>query len=498
MTDTVLALDGISKSYGAVKALTGVTFSIARGEIHTLLGENGAGKSTTLKIIKGEVAADSGTLTIDGQPVAEFHPANADRYGISMVHQELAVFENMTVAENVFVDQPPRRGGLVDGSTMNARTAELLALFGLEIDPRERLLHLTPGQRQIIEILRAINAERKVLILDEPTSGLNAKESEILLALLQRLRAQGQTIVFVSHRLGDVLQISDRITVLRDGAVVETLVNDGLTEDDLVARMVGRELVALQHRRGAEQRAQAPVVLEVIGLGRSDAFEEVSLALHRGEILGVYGLEGSGTTELSQAMFGLIPVERGTVSVSGQVVGELEPLAMIRHGVSYLNSNRKDAGLFMSRPVADNVSAAVLRQESRFGLIDERKLAARAAAAVKRFAIRVAGIDVPPQNLSGGNQQKVMLSACLAPDPAILIVNEPTRGVDVGAKAEVYRALNQLADGGKSLIAFSSELPELLLLADRIMVMRARKVSGWLAGPAMTEERVMALAAGTA
>jgi ABC-type sugar transport system ATPase subunit len=179
-------------------------------------------------------------------------------------------------------------------------------------------------------------------------------------------------------------------------------------------------------------------------------------------------------------------------------VGELEPLAMIRHGVSYLNSNRKDAGLFMSRPVADNVSAAVLRQESRFGLIDERKLAARAAAAVKRFAIRVAGIDVPPQNLSGGNQQKVMLSACLAPDPAILIVNEPTRGVDVGAKAEVYRALNQLADGGKSLIAFSSELPELLLLADRIMVMRARKVSGWLAGPAMTEERVMALAAGTA
>ncbi|WP_191057831.1 sugar ABC transporter ATP-binding protein [Geminicoccus harenae] len=497
MTDTVLALDGISKSYGAVKALTGVTFSIARGEIHTLLGENGAGKSTTLKIIKGEVTPDSGTLTIEGSPVTEFDPANADRYGISMVHQELAVFENMTVAENVFIDRPPCRGGLIDSRAMNARTAELLELFGLEIDPRERLLHLTPGQRQIIEILRAINAERKVLILDEPTSGLNARESEILLALLQRLRAQGQTVVFVSHRLGDVLQISDRITVLRDGAVVETLVNDGLTEDHLVARMVGRVLSAMQHRPAAEERIRQPVVLEVEGLSRREAFEDVSLALHRGEIVGVYGLEGSGTSELSHALFGLIPVEAGTISITGEVVDDLEPLSMIRHGVSYLNSNRKDAGLFMSRPVADNISAPVLRQEARFGMIDEKKLAARAVAAVKRFAIRVASTDVPPQNLSGGNQQKVMLSACLAPDPSILIVNEPTRGVDVGAKAEVYRALTELADSGKSLITFSSELPELLLLADRIMVMRARRISGWLTRPAMTEERVMALAAGT-
>ncbi len=496
MSDIVLSLQDITKSFGAVKALGGISFSVRRGEIHTLLGENGAGKSTTLKIIKGDIAPNTGTLTIDGVEITEFLPSNAETYGIAMVHQELAVFENMTVAENVFVDRPPRKGRLIDVAAMNRRTAELLRMFELDIDPRTRLLQLTPSQRQIIEILRAVNVERKIVILDEPTSGLNAHDSKTLLALLEKLRAQGQTIVFVSHRLGDVMQISDRITVLRDGAVVETLENKGLAEGDLVSRMVGRKLAEIHHRQREVRAGEQPIVLKADGVRRDDAFEDVSLTLRQGEIVGVYGLEGSGTAELSRSLFGLDPLEGGAIEIGGRRIVHPEPLGMIRAGVSYLNSNRKDAGLFMQRSIADNISAPVLRRFARWGFLSEKSLMAKAADAVKRFAIRVSGTDVPPQELSGGNQQKVMLSACLAPDPSIMIVNEPTRGVDVGAKADVYRALTGLADEGRSLLVFSSELPEILLLADRILVMRARRVAGWLSGAEMTEEQVMALAAG--
>ncbi|MDZ5452187.1 sugar ABC transporter ATP-binding protein [Labrys sp. ZIDIC5] len=496
MADIVLSLKDVTKSFGAVKALGGISFSVRRGEIHTLLGENGAGKSTTLKIIKGDVTPTTGAVVIDGETVTEFLPSNAARHGIAMVHQELAVFENMTVAENVFVDSPPLRGGLVDVTAMNRRTAELLAMFELDIDPRTRVLELTPSQRQIIEILRAVNVERKIVILDEPTSGLNAHDSDILLNLLARLRAQGQTILFVSHRLGDVMRISDRITVLRDGAVVETLDNQGLQESDLVSRMVGRKLAQVHHRDRPARASEEPVVFKVEGAKRQDGFEDVSLSLRRGEIVGVYGLEGSGTAELSRSLFGLDPLEGGQMEISGRAVASPEPRRMMAAGVSYLNANRKDAGLFMQRSVADNVSAPVLRRFSRLGFLNERSLAARAGEAIKRFAIRVAGTNVPPRELSGGNQQKVMLSACLSCDPTVMIVNEPTRGIDVGAKVDVYRALTDLADEGRSLLVFSSELPEILLLADRILVMRARKVAGWLTGAAMTQEQVMALAAG--
>ena len=497
MSETVLSLDGISKSYGPVKVLQEVGFEVRRGTIHTLLGENGAGKSTTLKIIKGEVRPDSGTLTIDGRAVTEFVTANAERYGIAMVHQELAVFDNMTVAENIFVDRPPLTGGIIDSAAMHGKADELLALFGLAIDPRERMIDLTPGQRQIVEILRALAAERKVIILDEPTSGLNAHEAEILLGVLKQLRGRGQTIMFVSHRLSDVLAISDAITVLRDGKVVDTLANAGLTEADLVSRMVGREFGGLKARTGAAA-LDAPIVFEAEAFTRSGAFEDVSLEVRRGEIVGVYGLEGSGTSELSRALFGLDPIDSGRLRIGRKPVSDIDPLTMIARGVSFLNSDRKAAGLFMTRSVADNIAAPVLGRHSRFGLIKDRELIQSALAAIKRFAIRVSGVHASPASLSGGNQQKVMLSACLAPAPDIVIINEPTRGIDVGAKAEVYKTLNALADTGKSLLTFSSELPELLLIADRILVMRGRRIVGALTGADRTEERVMELAAGQA
>ena len=497
MSDTILALDRISKSYGAVDVLQAVSFSVRRGTIHTLLGENGAGKSTTLKIIKGEVRPDGGTVSIDGRTVDEFTSANAERFGIAMVHQELAVFDNMSVAENIFVDRPPLRAGLIDSGAMHAKTDELLALFGLAIDPRERAINLTPGQRQIVEILRALAAERKIIILDEPTSGLNAHEAEVLLGVLKQLRDRGQTILFVSHRLADVLSISDAITVLRDGRLVETLANSGLAEADLVTRMVGRELGGVQTRQTAAP-LDAPVVFEGEALSRAGAFENVSLQLRRGEILGIYGLEGSGTVELSRALFGLDPIDAGRLKVGRKPIREIEPLSLIAHGVSFLNSDRKAAGLFMTRSIADNVAAPVLKRHSRFGLLRSRGLVDEALAAIRRFAIRVGSAHATPASLSGGNQQKVMLSACLASGPEIVIINEPTRGIDVGAKAEVYKTLNGLADAGKGLLTFSSELPELLMIADRILVMRGRRIVGALAGAERTEERVMELAAGRA
>lgn len=496
MSDTLLALNGICKSYGPIRVLQDITFTVRRGSIHTLLGENGAGKSTTLKIIKGEVKPDRGELVIDGEEVKEFRAANADRYGIAMVHQELAVFDNMTVAENIFVDRPPlMAGALIDSAAMRARASKLLALFKLQVDPQERMSDLTPGQRQIVEILRALAAERKLIILDEPTSGLNAQEAGVLLDVIRQIRDRGQTILFVSHRLSDVLAISDAITVLRDGKLVETLPRKDVTETALVSRMVGREFGGLERRQGVV-REGAPIMLEAERFTRAGAFENISLSVRRGEIVGVYGLEGSGTVEFSRALFGLDPIKSGCLRLRGVAVRDLSPLRLIAGGVSYLNGDRKAAGLFMTRSVADNIAAPVLRRYCRFGLISEGKLVAAALAAIRRFAIRVAGVHATPASLSGGNQQKVMLSACLAPDPKVIIVSEPTRGINISAKAEVYKMLSALAEAGKSLLAFSSELPELLLIADRIFVMRGRRIVGALAGADLTEERVMELAAG--
>lgn len=477
---SLLELAGVSKSYGAVKALSGVSFAVRRGEVHAILGENGAGKSTTLKIINGEVTPDEGEVRFAG---------DAD---VAMVHQELAVFPNMSVAENIFVSAMPRKGGRIDFHRMHARSAELLALFGLQIDTRQILSHLTPGQQQIVEILRAVQSDAGLLILDEPTSGLNNREAEVLLALVKRLRDGGHTILYVSHRLHEVLDIADQITVLRDGRFIDTLANEGLTEDDLIRRMVGRDLGATV----AGTSTIGPVALSVKGYGTSGHFAGMDLDVHEGEIVGVFGLEGSGAEEFSQALFGLTPATEGRLWLKGAEVRNPAPAALMQRGMSYLNGNRKDAGLYMDRSIADNISAPVLDRMSRRGLVDARKVTARAEDDIRRFAIRVPGWQGLPKQLSGGNQQKVMFSACLANEPDVIVLNEPTRGVDVGAKAEVHDVARHQAGMGKAVVVFSSDLPELLRLSHRIVVMRGRRPAGEVSGPAMTEEAIMALAAG--
>lgn len=490
--EPILSLSGVSKSYGAVRALSGVGFSVARGEVHAILGENGAGKSTTLKVINGEVEPDEGEICMAGRATSAAERAEGD---IAMVHQELAVFPNMSVAENIFVGRMPRRGGRIDFSRMRTRASELLDLFGLSLDPREILGRLTPGQQQIVEILRAVESDASLLILDEPTSGLNTHEAETLMALIKRLRGSGHTILYVSHRLHEVLDIADHITVLRDGRFIETLVNDGLTEGDLIRRMVGRDLDPILVPDPAQQ-GDASVALSVDGMTMPGGFDDMALEVRRGEIVGLFGLEGSGVEEFSHAIYGIMPPVSGRMQLLGKPVRDLSPSALMRGGMSYLTANRKEAGLYMGRSIADNISAPVLDRMSRFGVVDRGAIDRQATDAIRRFAIRVPGPDGLPRQLSGGNQQKVMVSACLASAPKVIVLNEPTRGVDVGAKAEVHEAVRREANAGHAVIVFSSDLPELLRLAHRIVVMRSRRAAGQVAGRAMTEESVMALAAG--
>ena len=490
--EPILSLFGVSKSYGAVKALLGVGFAVGRGEVHAILGENGAGKSTTLKIINGEVEPDEGEVRLGGRATSAAERAHGD---IAMVHQELAVFPNMSVAENIFVGRMPRKGGRIDFARMYGRAAELLRLFGLSVDPREILGQLTPGQQQIVEILRAVESDASLLILDEPTSGLNNVEAETLMNLIKRLRTSGHTILYVSHRLHEVLEISDHVTVLRDGQFVETLENRDLTENDLIRRMVGRNLEPVEQPDPAAL-SDAPAALRIEGMSLPGAFEDMRLDVRRGEIVGVFGLEGSGAEEFSRAIFGVVPPTSGRMELLGQPVHDLSPAALMARGMSYLNGNRKEAGLYMGRCIADNVTAPVLDRRSRFGFVDPRAIDKQAREDIRRFAIRVPGPEGLPRQLSGGNQQKVMVSACLASAPEVIVLNEPTRGVDVGAKAEVHDVARREAAAGKAVLVFSSDLPELLRLAQRIVVMRTRRHAGEVAGQAMSEESVMALAAG--
>ena len=419
--------------------------------------------------------------------------------GIAMVHQELAVFENLTVAENIFPHNPFRKAGRIDYERLFREAGEKLGLFGIRtIDPKAPMASITLAGQQMVEILRCIAARPKVLILDEPTSGLNDREADLLLAILRRLRSEGLSILYISHRFKEIMAISDRITVLRDGGFVATLTNDGtVSENDLINNMVGRDLS--QSLYGVKQRSAAGAgepLLQVRGLAKARALNDSSLDLHRGEVLGVFGLEGSGADKLSRMMFGLEGRDAGDVFVRGKRISPLSPRAMAAERVAYLNNNRKTAGLLPELPVTDNISLPALKRFSRlFGFLDFGRLADMARDFIKAFSIALPSLAAKPANLSGGNQQKVMLSICLASEPEALIVNEPTRGIDVGAKTEIHRLLLDIASRGVGVVAFSSELPELMSLADRILVMRNNSIVGEVKAGEYTEQAIMRYAA---
>ncbi|MBE3096885.1 MAG: sugar ABC transporter ATP-binding protein [Planctomycetes bacterium] len=492
--NTILQLRRITKTFPGVRALDQVDFDLRRGEVHALVGENGAGKSTLMHIVGGVYRPDSGEILVGGRPVRFRSAHDAAVQGISVVYQELSLAPNLSVAENIFANrQPVRAWNLIDWDALESRSRELLGLFHLHLPPRTLVKHLSAAQQQVIEILKAMSYRPRVLVLDEPTSSLTALDTQLLFRNMERLKAEGTSIIYISHHLREVFQVADRVTVLRDGRHVETLPAAGLTEDAIVRRMVGRTLGNIYGERASDI---GPEYFRVEGAA-GGRFSGVGLALRRGEILGVAGLVGSGRTELARALFGAERLASGAVTLDGRPLRIRSPSQAIAAGIGYLTEDRKDQGLFLRMTVRDNcIAPALARFAGRLGMMDERRAAAFAEAARTRFGIVTPSIGQVLRNLSGGNQQKVLLAMWMGTAPKVLIADEPTRGVDVGAKSEIYRLLRQLAAAGVGIILISSDLLEVLGLADRILVMRQGRIAGAFARSEATEENVIACASG--
>ena len=489
-----LAVERLTKAFPGTRALDDLSMTVARGEVHGVIGENGAGKTTLLMILSGVYAPDSGRVLVRGEDATFARPQDAQASGIGTVFQELSLVGRLTVAENVFASHAPTRvPGVLDRRRMKRETRELLRMLGSELRPDRPVASLDVGERQVVEIAKALSLHASVLLLDEPTSALSAEEAATLFAVVRRLREQGIAIVFVSHRLAEVFEIADRITVLRDGRLVGTYLRDEITPDEAVRLMVGRELSVLYPKRGEET---GPPRLTVRGL-RSGPVGPVDLVVHAGEIVGLAGLRGSGRSRLARAVVGAAPRDAGEISVDGRKARINGPWQAVEHGIAFVPADRKEEALFPRMSLARNLVSAGLDRVTRLGLVrsaEERRLA---ETLVRRLDVRARRVDQLVQTLSGGNQQKTVLARWLALDPRVLVVDEPTQGIDVGAKAQIHAFLRDLAQRGTAVLMVSSELPELLGMCDRILVMANGRVRGAFPGEGTTEEQVLALAAGT-
>jgi rhamnose transport system ATP-binding protein len=485
----VLALDGIGKSFPGVQALKGVSFDIAAGEVHALLGENGAGKSTLIKIMSGVHQADAGTLRLDGRPIRLASPQAARQAGIATIYQELLLFPELTVAENVFMGHAPRRRwGRLDWPAMRARAEALLASLDIaDLDVTQAVGTLSVGNRQRVEILRALSQDARILIMDEPTAALTEHDVERLFAIVRRLRARGVSIVYISHRLEEVFLLADRVSVLRDGEHVATRRVAETDRADLIHMMVGRRIDSLFPKRAAQP---GRTLLELRNIVRRPVTNDVSLVVRAGEIVGLAGLVGSGRSELAQAIFGVTPATGGEIRIDDAPAAIRSVADARRHGIAYVPEDRGTQGLVRPMTVRENASLAVLSRLAHFGFIDRAAEARLGQDIVVRFAVRTAGIEQVAGRLSGGNQQKVVLGKWLAAQPKVLILDEPTRGIDVGAKAEIHRLMSELAAHGLAVLMISSDLPEVLGMSDRVLVMREGRIVAAFDRAEATQERV--------
>ena len=499
-----LAMRGISKTFPGVKALSDVRLEAWSGEVLALMGENGAGKSTLMKILSGAYHADpGGEIRIDGQPVAITDPIAAKRHGIAIIYQELSLAPNLTVAENIHLGDEIHTRGLIDRKAMADGCRPVLERLGAPFTPETLVGTLSIAEQQLVEIARALHAKSKILVLDEPTTALSSRESERLFALVRQLRAEGIALVYISHRMAEVYELSDRVAVLRDGTYVGTLSRAELTAEALVKMMVGRDLSSFYKKEHDPHGSRGPVILEVEGL--TDGGRRVhpaSFQLHEGEVLGIAGLVGSGRTELARLIYGADPKAGGEVRLNGKPVSIARPKEALDLGVAYLTEDRKRLGLFLDMSCGENINVGVIDRDARgYGVLNLASAKRRAEAAFRALRVRAASPLVSVGSLSGGNQQKVLLSRWLEIGPKVLILDEPTRGVDIGAKSEIYRIIDELADKGIGVVVISSELPEVIGICDRVLVMREGRIEGEVGGPggkAITQENIMALAAGVA
>ena len=490
---------GISKSFGAVRALVDVDFSLRKGEVHALVGENGAGKSTLMNIFDGILHADAGEISLNGKPVRITSPQVAQELGIGLVHQEIALCPDVSVAENISMPATNRRRALfMNYADVRLRARAVLASLSDEIDPDTLVGQLSISQQQIVEIAKALTLDCSILILDEPTAALTEREAALLFKIIADLKARGISIIYISHRMAEIFALCDRITVLRDGRYVCTEEVAATEPREVVRRMVGRSLGDLYPPKNPGS-ASSPVLLETVGLSDGERFAGVSIALRQGEILGIAGLIGAGRTEIALGLCGLRKLEAGEVRLGGRDVTPRSYGDSIANGIVYLSEDRKGAGVFVDLPIAQNVSAlAIERVSGNGGLVSRTKEHEQASRLGKALNLKRGSLDDTVSTLSGGNQQKVAIAKMLSVSPKVIVLDEPTRGVDVGAKAEIHKILRDLASNGTGIIAISSELPELIGLADRVIVIHEGRVAGEVSGDAMTEETIMHLASGLA
>jgi ribose transport system ATP-binding protein len=495
MGEVILTLEGITKTFPGVLALDQCQFELRAGEVHALVGENGAGKSTLMKVLAGVYKKDAGHIHYKGREVDIPNPRAAQLLGISMIHQELNLMPHLTVAQNIFIGREPRSRVhiFLDEKEINQKADELFAMMHLRIDPRARVADLTVAKQQMVEIAKALSFDASVLIMDEPTAALTDTEIDELFRIIRQLREKGVGVVHISHRLEELQQISDRITVMRDGRYIDTVNTREATIDKIISMMVGRTIYEATPE--IPENPSQQVILEVKNLNRGNLIKDVSFNLKKGEILGFAGLVGAGRTEVARAVFGADPVDSGEIYVEGKRVHIRSPQDAVRHGIGYLSEDRKRYGLTLSMDVESNIVLAAFKKFiGRLGWVNSRKTNTVAQQYTNMLAIKTPSMQQRVKFLSGGNQQKVVIGKWLTADTNILIFDEPTRGIDVGAKSEIYHLLNNLAQQGKGIIMISSELPEILRMSHRVVVMCEGQITGELSAAEATQESIMKLA----
>ncbi|NGO67350.1 sugar ABC transporter ATP-binding protein [Streptomyces sp. SB3404] len=492
----MLRMEGIRKVFPGVVALDGVDFDLRAGEVHVLLGENGAGKSTLIKILSGVYRADGGRVLQNGRPVRVAGAEAAEKLGIAAIHQEFNLVPHLSIAENLFLGRQPRRYGLLDRKKMEADAAVLLQRVGVDAPPRTPVRELGIAGRQMVEIAKALSLRARVLIMDEPTAVLTAEEVNRLFAIVRKLRSEGVGIVFITHHLEEIPQIGDRVTVLRDGRSVGQ-VPASAPEDELVQQMVGRSIEQQYPRDTGRVTPSAQPLLRVTGLRRAGVFHDIHFEVRAGEVVGVAGLVGAGRTEVARAVFGADPYDAGTVEVLGKRLPGHNVSAALASGLGLVPEDRKGQGLVLGSSIQENLGLVTLRKATRGGLVDRAAQKRDAGRIAERMAVRMAGLDQHVGTLSGGNQQKVVIGKWLLAQSRVLILDEPTRGIDVGAKVEIYQLINELTASGHAVLMISSDLPEVLGMSDRVLVMSQGRIAGELTAREATQDAVMALAVGT-
>ena len=491
----LVSVQNLSKSFPGVRALDGVRFDLMPGEVHALMGENGAGKSTLMKILAGVYRKDSGEVLLDGKPVEIESPAHAQSLAIGIIHQELHLMGHLTAAQNIFLGREPRKaaGLLLDEGQLNRDAQALFDRLNLQLAPTTTIGDLTVARQQMVEIAKALSHKSRVLIMDEPTAALNNAEIEELFRIIRQLKEEGVGIVYISHKMDEIQRIADRITVMRDGAYIATVPAATTPMAEVIAMMVGRKLDVTEKQ--IPDTSANEVLLDVRGLNRGRAIRDVSFSVRRGEILGFAGLMGAGRTEVARAVFGADAIESGEVRVGGKVIRLTSPEDAVQAGIGYLSEDRKHFGLATGMDVASNITLPSLKRWLKWGVFLNRPaIQAISQQMVEKLRIKTPSLTQTAKLLSGGNQQKVVIAKWLVQDCEVLIFDEPTRGIDVGAKSEIYKLLNDLAAQGRAIIVISSELPEVLLLSHRIVVMCEGRITGEVRGDEATQESLMALA----